>query len=549
MATSLRKIAMYGVLTTPFFSMPYLNSYGAEVPKGTKLAKDQVLNLGNGTEVPTLDIQKVEDTQGARVCSDLYEGLLTEAEDGTITPGIASKYEISKDQLTYTFHIRDNAKFSDGTPITADDVVFSFRRVVDPKVASTYSFIAGDIINADAITNGKLSLEKLGVRAVDAKTVEVKLIHPVPYFNKIIAVANFGIVKKENVLKYGDSFTQPGKLVSSGAYKMAYWKVGDKITLVKNPMYWNAAKTIVETVNFYPIVDTNSELQMYQAGQLDMTYSISPDQFKRLKATIPHEIKAQPFLSIYYFDLNMQKEPFKDNVKLRQALSMALDRNILATKVTGRGEIPAYDVVPKGTIDYDQQNYAWSTWPTQKRLEEARKLFEESGYSAKNPLNITISYNTDVVHKKITLAVASMWMEAFGSKGLKVDLTNQEWKVFLKTRQQGDFQVARDGWQADYNDASTFLNLFTSTNPQNNAHYKNLKYDALLKQASTESNPKKRQKIMQDASKLALADYPVIPVYYYVTSHLFKPYVGGYTGKNALDHMYTKNYYIVDHKK
>lgn len=547
MSTSLRRIAMYGILAAPLFFT--LNSNAADVPKGVKLAKDQVLNLGNGSEVPTLDIQKVEDTQGARVCADLYEGLLTEAEDGSIIPGIAERYEVSKDQLTYTFHIRSNAKFSDGSPITADDVVFSIRRIVDPKVASTYSFIAGDIVNAEAITNGKMQTDKLGVRALNDKTVEIKLTHPVPYFNKIIAVANFGVVKKQNVTKYGDSFTQPGKLVSSGAYMMSYWKVGDKITLVKNPHYWNADKTVVQTVNFYPIVDTNSELQMYQAGQLDMTYSIAPDKFKSLKATIPNEIKAQPFLSIYYFDLNMQKEPFKSNAKLRQALSMALDRNILATKVTGRGEIPAYDVVPKGTLDYTQQNYEWSTWPADKRIEAARKLFKEAGYSDKNPLNLTISYNTDVVHKKITLAVASMWTSTFGSKSVHVELVNQEWKVFLKTRQQGDFQVARDGWQADYNDASTFLTLFSSTNPQNNAHYKNAQFDELLKKASVESKAAKRKEIMQQASRLMRADYPVIPVYYYVTSHLFKPYVGGYTGKNALDHMYTRNYYVLEHKK
>lgn len=474
---------------------------------------------------------------------------MTEAEDGTIIPGVAERYEVSKDQLTYTFHIRSNAKFSDGSPITADDVVFSIRRIVDPKVASTYSFVAADIVNAEAITNGKIPTDKLGVRALNDKTVEIKLTHPVPYFNKIIAVANFGVVKKQNVTKYGDSFTQPGKLVSSGAYMMSYWKIGDKITLVKNPYYWNASKTVVQTVNFYPIVDTNSELQMYQAGQLDMTYSIAPDKFKSLKSTIPNEIKAQPFLSIYYFDLNMQKEPFKSNAKLRQALSMAVDRNILASKVTGRGEIPAYDVVPKGTLDYTQQNYEWSTWPADKRIDVARKLFKEAGYSDKNPLSLTISYNTDVVHKKITLAVASMWTSAFGSKSVKVELVNQEWKVFLKTRQQGDFQVARDGWQADYNDASTFLNLFSSTNPQNNSDYKNPQYDELLKKASVESKTAKRKEIMQQASRLMRADYPVIPIYYYVTSHLFKPYIGGYTGKNALDYMYTRSYYVLEHKK
>ena len=518
----------------------------ADVPNGTKLAKNQVLNLGVMDNPPTLDPQRMEDTASARIGYDLYEGLVCEEEDGNVVPCIAERVSVSSDSLKYTFVIRKNAKFSDGSKITASDVVFSFRRLVDPKTASTYAYIAEPILNATAVNNGSKKLSDFGVKALTPTVVEITLEKPIAHFLKILAMVNFSIVKEANVTQFKDQFTQPSHLVSSGAFKLVYWRVGDKVTSEKNEHYWNAEKTMVTKVNYHPIVDANSELQMYRSGQLDFTWGIPSDQMAKLKETIPNEIKAKPFLSMYYWDLNNKNPEFKNNIKLRQALSMAVDRNVLTRSVTKRGESPAYDLVPLGTQDYTQQNYEWSNWSAEQRVAEAKKLFSEAGYSAEKPLKLKISYNTDINHKKVTLAVAAMWQNTFGRDGLQVELENQEWKVFLKTRQQGDYVVARDGWQADFNDASTFTDLLRSSNPQNNSKYTNNKIDDLLSKATIEKNPAERRKILETSMRTAMADYPVIPLYSYVTTHLVKPYVGGYTGKNPLDHMYTKYYYVIE---
>lgn len=528
--------------------LPYSNLiYAAKVPAGTILAKEQVLNVSITDNPSTIDPQRTEEVIGSRIAHDLYEGLMTEDENGNIIPGVAERYELSKDGKTYTFFIRKNAKFSDGSPITASDVVFSYRRLVDPKTASTYSFIAYPIQNATAITDGKKNLETLGIKAINPTTVEIILESPTPYFLPLIALTTFGIVKEANVTKYKDTFTQPGNLLSSGAYKLTYWKIGDKFTAVKNPYYWNAKNTVIQTVNYITVVDGNSEVQMYYAGQIDFTFTVPSDKIKSIKASIPKELRVSPYLGVYYFDLNMRGEPFKNNLKLRQALSMAIDRDILTKDVIGRGETPAYDLLPIGTANYTQQKYEWSTWSAEKRLQEAQKLYQEAGYSKDNPLKITITYNTDILHKKVTLTAASMWQKAFGNLGLKVALENQEWKVFLRTRQQGDYMVARDGWIADYNDASTFTNLLVTKNPQNNSGYTNPEYNAIQKEAEVEQNVTKRKELFEKGMRLALADYPIIPLYNYVSLHLVKPYVGGYTQKDPLDHIHTRNLYITDH--
>jgi oligopeptide transport system substrate-binding protein len=513
----------------------------AEVPTGTKLAERQILNIGIGAEAPTLDPQKAEDNVSARVLYDLFEGLTVENEKGEIVPGIASNWDISKNSLVYTFHIRPNAKFSDGSLITAEDAVFSYRRLVDPKTAATYAEFISMIKNAKDINNGKAKIESLGIKALNNNTVEITLEKPTPYFLKVVAFQNLAIVNKENVEKFGDQFTQPNNLISSGAYKLNYWKIGDKITTKRNDKYWNNSKTVINEINYYPISDVNTELQMYQTGQIDSTWDIPSDKFQELKKTFGNQLHAKPFLSTYYISLNNNVAPLKDNIKLRQALSMAIDRKVLAEKVTGRGEIPSYDIVPFGIADYKQQSYPWERLTPEKRIQEAQRLYKEAGYSKEKPLRISYSYNTNVLHKKVAIAIASMWEQ---NLGIKLSLTNQEWKVFLTERTEGKYIAARDGWQADYNDAATFLELFQSTHPQNHPKYKNPKYDELIKKASTELNNEKRKKFFEEASSIMMNDYPVISLYTYVTTHLVKPYVGGFSGANPLDHAYSKNFYI-----
>ncbi len=522
-----------------------MNVYAAEIPAGTKLAPKQILNVGIGSEAPTLDPQKAEDTVSARVLYDLFEGLTSENEKGGIAPGIASKWDISKDGLTYTFYIRPNAKFSDGSPITAEDVVFSYRRLVDPKTAATYAEFISMIKNAKDVTIGKAKTDELGVNAINKNIVKITLEEPTPYFLKLAAFQNLSIVKKANVEKYGDQFTQPGNLVSSGAFKLKYWKIGDKITTEKNVHYWKNSATLIEKVNYLPISDVNTELQMYQTGQIDFTYDLPSDKFQDLKKTLGKQLHANPFLSIYYISINNDVPPFKNNPKLRQALSMAIDRKILATKVTGRGEVASFDIVPFGIADYKQQSYPWQNLTPTQRIAEAQKLYKEAGYSREKPLTFNYSYNTNILHKKVAIALASMWEQ---NLGVKLSLTNQEWKVFLTERTEGNYVTARDGWQADYNDASTFLDMFQSKHPQNHPKYKNSRYDELIKQASIKQDKEQRSKILEQASTVLMNDYAVIPLYTYVTTHLVKPYIGGYSGENPLDHIYSKNFYIIDNQ-
>ena len=518
--------------------------YAAEVPAGVKLAKNQVLNVGIGTEPPTFDPQKMSETAAFRIGYDLFEGLYTHDDQGRVIPGIADSYKVSPDGLHYTYHIRSNAKFSDGSLITSQDVVFSFRRLEDPKLASDYGYIGYDILNAQAVNEGKLPLSAMGVKALNANTVEITLAKPVVYFPELMACASFGLVSEANVRKYGDSFTLPGHLVSSGAFRLTYWKINDHTSAEKNPFYWNASKTILQQVNYFPIVDENTELQMYQTGQIDFTAWLSAQHFKDFKTTIPLEIQNNPFLGIYYYDLNTLAPPFKDNVKLRMAFNMALDRNIITKYITKRGEVPVYDFVPNRTNNYQVQEPEWSKWPMEKRIAEAQKFYQEAGYSADKPLTITISYNTSLNHKNVALAVFSMWQKTFKNLGLSVQLFNQEWKVYIKTKVLHEFQVARDAWNADYNDATIYLNLLQSNNIQNNPGYKNEKYDALLKQASEEKNRKKRKELLESASRLMQQDSPIIPIYQYVSTHLVKTYVGGYTGKSPLDQQYSREFYI-----
>ena len=546
MSSSLSKLISLSYLLYLPFSFSLIQSVNAaEVPAGTKLSNKQVLNRGNGAETPTIDPQKVEDVQANNIAQDLFEGLVRDDSNGKIVPGGATAWEVSKDGLTYTFKLRKNAKWSNGDPITAQDYVYGMQRLVDPKVASTYAFLLSDVKNADLINQGKESLSSLGITAINNETLQIKLNNPTPYILEILAMRNCAPANKAAMEKLGDKFFQPGNLVSNGPYMLKYWKIGDKVTLVKNPNYWNASKTVIEEVNFFPTQNLNSEEQMYHAGQIDLTNEISMDQFDKLKNKLGSEVHSNLFLSSYWFSFNMEKAPFKDNPKLRQALSMVVDRDIITKQVTRRGEAPSYDIVAKGAKNYKPFTYDWSNKSYKEKVEKAKKLYEEAGYSASKPLNITILYNTNENSKKLVLSVASMWKQALG---VNVLVENQEWKVFLKSRQNGEFQVAWDRWIADYNDVNSFSDLMRSDSQMNNAKYKNVKYDELLKKATTELDLKKRQKILEDASSVAMNDYPIVPLYSAVTTHLVKKYVGGYSGKNPLDHTSTFDLYITDHK-
>ncbi len=530
-------------LLLPLLAVTILYSSSA-ISRPDNLAKDQTLHRGNGAEVQTLDPHKAEGVPSANILRDLYEGLTIETPDGEVIPGTAESWEISDEGKTYVFKIRKNAKWSNGDPVTAHDFVYGLRRSVDPATASKYSQILAPVLHAEDVIAGKQPVGNLGVKALDEHTLEIRLKASTPYFLGLLNHSSTYPVHKGSVEKHGGQFSRPGKLVSNGAYALQEWVVQSHIKLERNPHYWDNDDTIIDTVYYYPIEDQSTELKRYRAGEIDRTEDIPSQQIKWIKKNLADELQVAPYLGNYYFGFNLTRPPFKGNLKLRRALSMAIDRKIITEKITGIGEKPLYSWVPPGINGYEAAKFDYADWTQKQRVEEARKLYKEAGYSRANPLTVEVRYNTSENHKKLAIAVAAMWKQALG---VKTRLVNEEWKVFLENRKQKQVtQVFRAGWIGDYNDPYTFMEILHSKHGLNDSAYYNPEYDALLRQASMEGDPKKRFAIMRQAEELILRDHPVMPIYSYVSSHLIKPWVGNYK-PNVLDHNYTKDLYITKH--
>jgi oligopeptide transport system substrate-binding protein len=512
-------------------------------PSGTELAERQVLHLGNGTEVKTLDPHRGEELQGSNIQRDLYEGLVNEAPNGDLVPGAAKSWDVSADGKLYTFQLRENARWSNGDPVTAHDFVFGFRRGADPKTLSVYSFILTPVKNADEITAGKLPPTELGARAVDDYTLEIELANPTPYFLGLLTHPMTYPLHQQSYKQHGDLFVRPGNLVSNGAFALAEQVVQSHIKVVRNPHYWDAANVKLTEIWFYPTEDLSAELQRYRAGELDYTYDIPTARFDWISKNLGSELKISPWIGSYYFGFNVTRPPFKDNPKLRRALSLAVDREILTKDVLGAGERPAFGWVPP-VHNYTGQNMVEASWTQAEREAEAKRLYAEAGYSGKNPLRTTIYYNTNEDHRRISVTLASMWKETLG---VQVELFNQEWKVFLDTRNEKiDTQIFRTGWIGDYNDAFTFAELFRSTAGQNDAGYASPEYDRLIAASQSELDPAKRAALLEEAERVLLADMPLVPLYYYVSQHLVKPWVGGWE-PNVMDRHHHKDWYVLKH--
>ena len=520
------------------------NAGFSKPPPGTPLAQEQVLRRGNGSEPGTLDPHKSKGIPASRIQRDLYDGLVLEAADGSLIPGVATHWEISEDGLRYTFHLRKSL-WSNGDPVTAEDFVVGMRRTVDPATGSDYATTLASIRNAPEITAGKLPSTTLGVKALDDYTLEIELAGPTPYFLGLLTHSTTYPIHRASYEQFGDKFTRPSNLVGNGAYKLTEWVVNSHIKLERNHLYWDDENTTINTVFYYPTEDTDSEVLRYRAGEIDFTnYEVPSSAIPTLRESIPDELYITPWFGNYYVGMNVTRPPFKDNIKLRKALTMAIDREILTDKVLRDGVIPAYGFVPPGTLNYTSFEYDWKDWPREKRLAEARRLYEEAGYSKDNPLRIEYRYNTNENHKKIALAVTTMWRK---NLGVYSSIINQEWKVFLDVRvSRRVTESYRDAWIGDYNDPYTFLELGISTNRLNYSGFNNPRYDELLRLSGQEYNVEKRRKLLQDAEAIMMEEYVAAPIYYYVSKRLIKPYVKGYVN-NVLDHHHTKDMYILQH--
>lgn len=495
---------------------------------------DMVLRRGNGSEPKSIDPQIAEGVPESNILRDLFEGLTTEDAAANIIPGIAESWTISEDGKQYTFKLRQSA-WSDGTPLTAHDVVFGWQRAVNPETGSNYAFILYPVKNAQKIATGEeKDLNALGVKALDDLTLQVELENPTPYFLGMLAHNVAYPAPKHVVEKHGKAWTRPENMVSNGAFKLESWSPNASLVAVKSDAYWNKDQVKLDKVIFYPIEDQNSELKRYRAGELDMTHEIPNDQIQWIRDNLGDELKIGSYLGTYYYGFNTTKPPFKDNPKLREALSLAIDRDIIVQKVTGVGEKATHTLVPDGVNGYTRYTPESSTWSQKERNEKAKALYAEAGYSKDNPLKVELLYNTSENHKKIAIAVAAMWKQVLG---VEASLTNKEWKVFLQERKEKQVtQIFRAGWIGDYNDPYSFLELFGSASNLNDVGFADQEYDNLLAQTANEQDAAKRFAIMQEAEKRFIDSYALAPIYNYVTKRLVKPHVKGYTS-NVMDHV------------
>ncbi|MDP3532335.1 MAG: peptide ABC transporter substrate-binding protein [Alphaproteobacteria bacterium] len=510
----------------------------------------QILKRSLDAEPDSLHIAKSCDVLSYFIMRDLYEGLILCNQDGKIIPGNAEKWDIEDDGKLYRFHLRKDIKWSNGDKLTAHDFVFAWQHVLDPKTASTYAFIHYPILNAEQINKGKIiDLSQLGVKAIDDHILEVKLKATTPYFLNALLHPSFFPFHKASYEKFGDSdFIKPGNLISNGAFVLSDRRFNEYITLSKNLHYWDREHVKLDKVQYYPIEDANTILKKYRANELDLTFTLSSDRFKQVKedSKLSKDLKTQPYLTTFYYGINLAKEPLGKSKKVREALSLVIDREILSAKIIAAGEIPAYGFVPPNTANARPQSVAFKDTPMNDRIERAKALYKEAGYSEKRPLNITFSFETNENYKKIAVAVVNMWKQYL--PGIQVTLHNMESKVFLQERfEKKNFEICGAGWIGDYNDPYTFLETLISNTGLNDLAYSSLTYDNLMKKASMTNNLDERAILMGNAEKMLLDKHALIPLYHAVRSRLVKPYIKGYemTSNNVLDIFYSKDLEII----
>ncbi|MGB8842616.1 MAG: peptide ABC transporter substrate-binding protein [Aliidongia sp.] len=510
-----------------------------------ELAESQILRQGNGAEPSTLDPQISESNADGDIERDLLEGLTILDKDSKPAPGVAQSWSISPDGRIYTFKLRDDAKWSNGEPVTAEDFVWSWRRAVDPATGSKYAFLFYPVKNGEDIALGHTKdVASLGVRAVDPHTFEVTLNSPTGYFLSVITHHMFLPLNRANVEKFGNQFTRGGNMVGNGAFTLKEWTPQSRIVVVKNPTYWDADHVKLTEIDYFPIENQNEELKRYRAGELDATYDVPADQVDFIRQNLPKELTITPWLGVYYYGFNLEKPPFKDNLKLRQAVSMVIDRKAITDQILKTGELPLYSWVPPGIPGHRQQNVPFMDMPMDQRIAEAKKLYQEAGYGPDKPLSIELRYNTSENHKKVAIAIASMLSK---NLGIKVSLINSEFKVFLEERKQRKVtQLFRDAWIGDYADPYTFDEILRSDAGLNDSGYNNPEYDRLMKASAVTADPEERMKLLEAAEKLIIDDAAVAPIYSYVKKRMIKPYVTGFSA-NILDYNYGKDISLLKH--
>lgn len=516
----------------------------ANPPAGAQLAEQQQIVRHIKDEPASLDPLKAVGLPEIQVIRDLFEGLTNQDAQGKIVPGVAQSWS-SSDNKTWVFTLRNNARWSNGDPVTAQDFVYSWQRLVDPKNSSAFAWFAGlsGIQNAAAITKGEMTPDKLGVVAQSKNQLKVTLDRPVPWFPALVANVALFPVPQKIIAQQGDSWTSPGKLVGNGAYQLSERVVNEKIVLTRNPHYWDDAHSVLTKVTFVPINEESSATKRYRSNDIDITESFPKNMYALLKKTLPGEVYTPDQLGTYYYAFNTQKGPTAD-VRVRKALSWSIDRKVIAEKVLGTGEKPAWHFTPDVTAGFKPLPTFMQQHDQNSLNAQAKSLLAAAGYGPGKPLKLKLLYNTSESHQKIAIAVASMWKK---NLGVDVTLENQEWKTYIDSRNSGNFDVIRASWVGDYNEPSTFLNLLTSGNSSNIARFNNADYDAVIAKASRETSNQVRNSDYNRAEQILAEQAPIAPIYQYTNGRLIKPWVKGYPITNPEDVAYSRELWIEKH--
>ncbi len=494
----------------------------------TARAELMVLRRGNLTEAETIDPLLATTAPENNIVGDMFLGLTTEDINSHVIPGAAESWTTSADGLVWTFKLRDNLKWSDGTPLKAADFVFSFRHLLDPKTAARYASIEYVIKNAEAVNTGKLPPEQLGVRAPDDRTVEITVESPTPFLAGLMKHYTAFPIPEHVYKKYGETWTRPGNMVSNGAYMLAEWSPHDHIKLVKNPHFYDAPNVRIDEVYFYPVESEATALTMYRAGDIDGNFGtrgIPVAQLPMLQKTLGSQVHVAPILANSYMALNTRRAPFNDK-RVRRAVSLCIDRVILADKVVKDQRVPAYAFVPPGIANYHntaRNNFA--DWPMEQRRAEARRLLAEAGYTPKKPLTFEYLYNASVDQRRATVAEAALLKEC----GVIMQPIVNELKIHYSRMQNDDFTAGWAGWIGDYNDPQNFLYLMDSRSGVfNYGAYNNPSFDRLLDEAKVTIDLEVRAGILAKAEQLALDDDAVVPLDFSTAKELVSPAIKGF---------------------
>lgn len=506
---------------------------------GETLAEDQTFQYRLLDQFPSIDPQLIEETQGGHVARQLYEGLLTQNSDGTLRPGVAKEWS-SDDNQTWVFTLREDARWSNGDPVTAHDFVFAWRRATDPATASEYAWYVelSQITNAAAAIAGDMSPEELGVRAIDDHTLEVTLSQPLPYFPQMTVHYTFMPTHQPTIEAHGAAWTSPENIVSNGAYVLQEIAVNEFFRLVPNPEYWGAEDVIITEVTGYVINDVNQALNRFQAGEFDMMDELPAGSFPRLEEETPETAHSVPRLCSYYYAVNQSESGHEalQNPRVRAALSYAINRNVITDQILQAGQAPAYNFTHWATADFKMPEIEYATWTQDDRMTRAMELMVEAGYGPDNPIDVNLIYNTSDNHRQIATVVSQMWRPL----GVKTTLNNYEWQSYLDIRGNQNFDIARGAWCGDYNEASTFLDLMTSNNDNNDGKYNSPEVDKLMGDSVSAKDP---GPIYSQVEQILAEDMAILPVYHYTQFFVLDPTIQNWPLENVENNWYVRDIY------